>query len=102
MLFEKFEKIILTLDKESQTITELYNKNVDLIDFVGPYHAVIDLLFRELYDDDGCEWINWYCYERDFGRREDLIAYDENKNTICYDLKSLWEYIEKNSKIKEK
>lgn len=100
MLFEKFEKIILTLDKESQTITELYDKNVDLINFVGPYHTVIDLLFRELYDDDGCEWINWYCYERDFGRIN-LEARDRDGNPICYDLKSLWEYIEINSKIKE-
>jgi hypothetical protein len=100
MLFEKFEKIILTLDKESQTITELYNKNVDLIDFVGPYHAVIDLLFRELYNEDGCEWINWYCYERDFGRKY-RDANDEDNNPICYDIKSLWEYIEKNNKIKE-
>jgi hypothetical protein len=99
MLFEKFEKIILTLDKESQTIIELYNKNIDLIDFVEPYNLVIDLLFRELYDEDGCEWINWYCYERDFGRKK-LEAHDGDGNPICYDIRSLWEYIEEKSKIK--
>lgn len=99
MDYVKFQKIFLHLRDMSDELNQLYSKKVNLIDFVDPYHSVITELLKEIYGEQGYEWIAWYCYEKDFGRREDLKAYDENKNPICYDLKSLWEYIEQNHKI---
>jgi hypothetical protein len=65
-----------------------------LIDFVDPYHGIIHSLIREIYGDEGLDWWSWFCYENDFGRGT-LEAWDENETPICYDLKSLWEYLEK-------
>lgn len=36
----------------------------------------------EISTGDKDEWISWWCFEKDFGRYDDLVAYDENKNVI--------------------
>jgi hypothetical protein len=64
------------------------------------------------YNNIGMEWINWFMFENDFGKKDwsELIrkatddepvkkddgygAHDENGKPICYDIKSLWEYIQ--------
>jgi hypothetical protein len=99
MDYIKFQKIILALRDISEDLRQLYSKKIDLINFVEPYDSIIAELLKEIYGEQGYEWIAWYCYEKDFGRREDLTAHDENNNPICYDLKSLWEYVEKTYKI---
>ena len=53
----------------------------------------INVLLTEVYNFDGCEWIDWYCYECDYGRKG-MASWDENNNEIYYDDKSLWEYLE--------
>ena len=64
MTYEKFLKILLSLQKENRTIKTLYDNGVDLINFVDPYHKIInelrynsdsDLIFEriEKYDSDG-------------------------------------------------
>lgn len=80
---------------------ELYKNKVDLIEFVDPYHNIIDELFKSIYGKEGHEWIDWFCYENNFGEKG-KNAWDENKNPICYDYKSLWEYLEKNCKKGDK
>ena len=97
MKYERFLKIILGLQKEDRIIKNLYDNGVDLINFVDPYHTIINELIKEVYDEDGYEWFSWYCWENDFGQRG-LEAFDENKNPICYSHESLWEYLEKNYK----
>lgn len=93
MTLENFQKIIDTLQKESDTIGELYQKKVDLIEFVDPYHSVISLLLKEIYGEEGNDWFSWFCHENDFGRGN-LEAWDENGDPFCKDVKSLWEYLE--------
>ena len=46
-----------------------------------------------LVDEDGGDWIEWFMYEKDFGRREDMKAWDEDKNEIAYDIKSLYDLL---------
>lgn len=101
MTYENFLKVTLELQKQDRIIDNLHTINVDLLDFVDPYHIIISLLLKEVYGEKGLDWWSWFCYENDFGRGK-LEAWDENKNPICYSLKSLWEFLEANKPIAKK
>ena len=94
MTYENFLKITLELQKQDRIITDLFKKNIDLVEFVDPYHAIINILVEEIYGTEGLDWFSWFCYENEFGTRG-LEAWDENKNRICYSHESLWEYLQK-------
>lgn len=95
MTYERFLKVILTLKKESEKLSQLYSNDVDLINFVDGYHIIIAELLKEIYGDDGYDKINWYCYENLFGLGG-LEMWDEDGKPICYSLVSLWRYLEDN------
>ena len=98
MTLEKFTELINSLQTESDIISDLYKNKVDLIEFVDPYHSIITLLITEIYGEEGIDWFSWFCYENDFGKKK-MEAWDENENPICYDVESLWRFLEE---IKEK
>lgn len=124
MTYESFLKVVLSLQKESRVLDQAYKLNIDLLDFVDPYHVIISVLIKEIYGEEGHEWFSWYCYESEFGQRdwstqasykqkEDgtigiehevgevrFGAHDEDGNPICYSHESLWEYLEKHHKLK--
>lgn len=124
MTYERFLKIILTLQKESKTSKTLYNNGVDLSNFIEPYHMIINELIKEIYGEDGYEWFSWYCYENEFGEKDwstaplykenqdgttekikekgevRFGAYDKQGEPICYSHESLLEYLENNYKRK--
>ena len=93
MTLEKFTEVIDSLKKTGEDLNKLYKLNVDLVEFVEPYETIISRLIKEIYGEEGYDWFSWFCYDRDFGEKE-LGAWDENENPICYDIKSLWEYLE--------
>jgi hypothetical protein len=102
MEYEDFLKVILGLQKENRVISELYDRNVDLIEFADPYHSIISTLLKSIYGEKGLDWFSWFCYENDFGQRVYTDkdgnpthgASDENGNPICYSFESLWEFLE--------
>ena len=53
MTYERFLKVILSLQKEDRTINALYTNGVDLINFVDPYHEIISELIKEIYGEEG-------------------------------------------------
>lgn len=93
MTYENFLKITLQLQKLNRIQSQLYELNVDLIEFSDPYHVIISSLIKEIYGEEGHDWFTWFCYENDFGTKG-LEAWDENKKRICYSHESLWEYLE--------
>jgi hypothetical protein len=97
MTYEQFLKVILTLQKQSRVISNLYDNNVDLTNFVDPYHKIITILITEIYGKEGLDWFDWFCNENEFGHKG-LGAHDENGNPICHNHESLWEYLEKHKK----
>ena len=101
MTYENFLKVTLQLQKQDHIIDNLHTINIDLLEFVDPYHMIISLLLKEVYGEKGLDWWSWFCYENDFGQGK-LEAWDENKNPICYSLESLWEFLEANKPIAEK
>ena len=48
MTFENFLKVTLQLQKQGKIISNLYENNVDLIEFVDPYHHIINNLIKEI------------------------------------------------------
>ena len=123
MEYKRFLKVLLSLQKEDRIIQNLYDNGVDLINFVDPYHSIINELIKEVYGEDGYGWFSWYCSENQYGQKDwsagntykikedgesELVhkdgeprfgAYDKDGNPICYSHESLWEYLEKNCKI---
>jgi hypothetical protein len=116
MTYENFLKITLGLKKASEEIAKLYKSKVDLIEFVEPYHEIIKTALREIYTDEGIEWLDWFMYENDFGQKDwsgpvytevegKLVkldkdeaeprwgATDENGKPICYDFESTYEFL---------
>ena len=102
MEYEDFLKVTLGLQKESRVVSELYDRRVDLIEFMDPYHAIISTLVKSIYGEKGLDWFTWFCYESDFGQsvytdKDGNPAHgatDENGNPICYSFESLWEFLE--------
>ena len=94
MTYENFLKVVLGLKEESERIDKLHKAGLDLVNFSDPYHVIIQTLLLEVYGEEACDWISWFCYENDFGQKG-YQAWDENKNPICYSFESLWEYVEK-------
>jgi hypothetical protein len=98
MKFETFQKIISLHQEEQEKIHGIYEHGIDLINFADQYHEIISILVTEIYGESGYDWFSWFCHESDYGKKGPE-AWDENEDPICYDVKSLWEYLELN-KIK--
>jgi hypothetical protein len=118
MKYEDFLFVGLQLQKQDKIIDKLNELNVDLMDLVDPYYAIINKLIKEVYGEEGADWFSWFCYEADFGTKDwskvptyiqnddgtstkiheageqRYGATDEEGNPICYSWESLWEYLE--------
>jgi hypothetical protein len=93
MEYKKFEKIILNLQKSYDQANILYENGVDITEATDALHIIISDLLGIIFTDDGKDWIDWFMYEKEFGKREDLKAWDVDKNEIAYDIKSLYELL---------
>lgn len=95
MKYENFEFLINTLLKRRDDSFNLYKLGIDISNYEDDLYRVIDLLMERAFGSSNKEWIDWFVYERVTLNGEILEAWDENKNPICYDIKSLWEEITK-------
>jgi len=95
MKFEDFKKLLNKIEKQEKVIDDLYKRKIDLLNFVDPYNDIVRDLVTEIYGKDGYDWISWFVYDNEMGKRK-FEAWDEDGNVICQDLKGLWEYLEKN------
>lgn len=124
MTFDKFSKIIERLKNHSERVHNAYSLKIDLIDFDDDLNRIIDDLIKEIYGETGYDWFSWFCFENDYGNKDwkslpilgtsrkidgkvanigrikngkiGVGAWDENGNPICYDVRSTWEFLEKN------
>ena len=115
MTYERFLEITMGLKKQDELVSELYEKIIDLIEFVDPYHKIISKLIKEVYGEEGYDWWSWFCYDAEYGEKDwskapvfsgDKIikeagevrwgATDESGNPICYSFESTWKYLEEN------
>ena len=94
MQYPIFEKIIHELKKNSDKVSQMYRQGVDLTQITDPLHQVISYSLGAHFGQEGLDWIDWWCYDKDFGSRGDLKAYDSSGNEICKTIYDLWETIE--------
>jgi hypothetical protein len=93
MDYKEFESIVSTLREQGEVLSKLYDSKIHIIEFIDPYQQVIATLMKELYGTTGYDWFSWFCYENNFS--ESVGAWDENGAPICYDVKSLYDFLEK-------
>ena len=101
MELNHFEKIINTYKRGNEMISDLHDLGFDLMEGKFQLSQIIGEQFNTtlslFYTDDGVDWVNWFIYDSECGTKEGITASDSDE-PICYSLKSLWEYIEKNHK----
>ena len=71
---EIFIELMEALQQENDVVSELYQKyNIDIIDcnwHQSEYYVV--KLLQYIFEDEETCWIDWWCWEADFGRDTDL------------------------------
>ncbi len=102
MQLKEFQSLLEKFKSFSDKLSELHDLGFDFYEgkyqLINDVDKIIDITLSSHYTEQGVDWINWFIYETDYGKK-DMEATDENKNPICYDVESLHEYITKNHKI---
>jgi hypothetical protein len=98
---EQFETLLNNYQSFQNKIAHFYSFGLDLMEgklsLTVEVENILDTAIQSHYDKEGCDWVNWFLYENDFGRRGlEATQYDK---PICYDISSLYEYLEKNHKL---
>lgn len=93
MKYNEFRQLIQTIEKTRERSSKLYNLDIDLINYEDSYFKIIDILMKEVFDEEGNGWMNWYLYERVGFKNKKNLATDENGKEICYDIPSLWKVV---------
>ena len=89
---EVFEKIVLGLKEQSESIDKAYKAGIDLIDFTDPYESVISMLIGSIYGQEGKDTFDWWRCEKNFGERTDLTMTDKDGNELCRTIEELHQY----------
>lgn len=93
MKLEVFEAIIKSIEDQGNRSVEASKLGIDLLDYEEGWIIALSLTLNAYYGKLGGDWISWYLYERT-SSDPPLAAIDENGNPICYDIPSLWKYVE--------
>lgn len=128
MTFDAFESIMAQYRQLTREMSELYDMGFDFFEgrYNWSYHIenIIATAYGTHYTEAGVDWIEWFMHENDFGDKDwstirrwdpetkqyiddgDVTAnwksygaHDEKGNPICYDVKSLWEYVEQHHRL---
>ena len=95
---ETFTQLIETLQSNSEIIEQAYKIKVDLIDFVDPWEQVITILLKEVFGEEGYEWIWWWVYEG--GRKAYEEVGDEIVEVPMDTAEDLYNYLKKEGYLK--
>ena len=95
---EEFVKIISEFQKQQEFLHSIYVASdglVDLYEIVGPYETIARELLVRMYSDEEAEWISYFMYELDFGKRYHAGSIqDEFGNPIpLATAEDLWEFL---------
>ena len=125
MTFTQFEIIMNAIKEYLEKMQKLYDIGIEFkgeLYFGLTVETIFDTFTTSEYGKEGAETIIWFIYDNEWGKKDwrgKTYGHDENnkmfriadntdgygmhdkdENPICYDLKSLWEYLE-NNKIKQ-
>jgi hypothetical protein len=93
MTKEKFKKVVGLLEAHSYKSEMIYKHGIDIVDFTNDLQEVISILMKEAFGEEADDWISWWLYEKDFGKREDIKAYEKDGTEILDTIDNLYNYI---------
>lgn len=96
--FEVFKEIIEKLESSQERCRAVNRYGIDLVNFEDELQSVISMLIGSIYGNEGLETFDWWCYEKDWGKRKDLHMTDSEGNLLCETIEDLHEWLEENSK----
>lgn len=96
MTINTFKKIIELLKSHDEKTQKLYELGIDLTEYGNDLHNVISHLIGACYGKSGKDWIDWWCFEKEWGTRTDMTATDSDGTQICDTIENLWKYVEEN------
>lgn len=108
MTIEKFKELLESHKRFTESISSLRNIGFDLEegsykDIPAFFYKTFDLTLSISYNIEGVDWINWFIYENDYGNKDWSVfgkdsskygAFDKLGNPICYDVESLYNFIQ--------
>jgi hypothetical protein len=91
MTFEEFKAIIDLMVDNSKRVEAIYDLKIDLLEFNDDNQQLVCLLWKQLLNEEGYDWLQWFLYEKNYihdgkGRKE-MNARDESGKEICRNLK---------------
>jgi hypothetical protein len=93
---EAFIDLIERMKATSESVSEAYRLKIDLIEFSDSWEQIITILLKELFTEEGYDWICWWAYED--GRK----AWEKDGTDIPMDTaEDLYNYLLKEGYIHE-
>jgi hypothetical protein len=102
MTLQQFETLLSNYKTFNENLHELYYLGFDFYEGKFKLSEIVEKLLttsiESIYGKDGMEWVDWFVVETNYGRDENITAKDAEGNQICYDIESLYNYLQKNYK----
>lgn len=104
---EDFSLLINNMMRINEQSYELYsNYKINLYEYENQYREIIDILLKNVFTEEGVEWVLWYIYERISTTGNINEAFETNeeghKERICYNVSSLYDYLVRKKYFKVK
>ena len=106
MKLEQFKIVMDLIDKADKRNDILYKNGIDSIEYSDLYHGIITELFKEIFTDEGWDWIAYYLYEIPmfrgvFSDGKDYYATEEDGTPIYLrNVEELYSYLQKCGYVK--
>ncbi|MFM2009861.1 MAG: hypothetical protein RLZZ479_251 [Bacteroidota bacterium] len=97
MNLEVFKEVVECLKKQEELFDAFYKLGIDSLNFIEPLQKANSHLIGAVYGKEGKDIFEWWCYDKKWGTRKDLQAFDADGKVICESIEDLWQYLEKNA-----
>jgi hypothetical protein len=94
MKLEVFKEVVNKLQEQQKILDNTYNAGIDITNLLDPIQSVVSHLIGSIYGIVGLDVFDWWCYEKEWGTREDITMTDENDKTLCNNIEELHLYLE--------
>lgn len=90
LTYEAFERCMLMVKEDNQYMARAYDMGFTGLSERLHSETMLIVLLRDLLDDTD-DLISWWCYEKDFGQRDDLKITDKDDKEIpSTTIRDLW------------
>ena len=97
MKLKVFKEIIDRLKEQDEILDKTHSAGIDLTNLLDPIQTVVSHLIGTIYGKEGLETFQWWCYEKEWGSRDDITMTDDVGNKLCQTVKDLHKYLEENA-----